>query len=76
VIKSSEEIHLSVGSSNEREKMKTMKITLLSFIAFVSLGLVGCVSHTHERVVEKDRPAVVIEKETPPPRDTTINVNR
>ena len=58
--------------------MKNMKIALLSLIAFTSLGLMGCVSHTRERVVEKDRPAVVIERETPPPppRDTTINVNR
>jgi len=75
-MKPSEGIHHSVGSPKRKAKMKSMKIALLSLIAFTSLGLMGCVSHTRERVVEKDRPAVVIERETPPPRDTTINVNR
>jgi hypothetical protein len=53
--------------------MKSIKLVLLSLIAFTSFGLVGCVSHTRERVVEKERPGVVIERETPA-RDTTINV--
>ncbi len=53
--------------------MKSMKFILLSLIALTSFGLVGCVSHTRERVVEKQTPGVVIERETPA-RDTTINV--
>jgi hypothetical protein len=63
--------------------MKSIKIVLLSVIAFTSLGLMGCVSRTRERVVvEKDHPApapsaVIIDRDSPPPpRDTTINVNR
>jgi hypothetical protein len=54
--------------------MKAMKAVLLSLIAITSLGLVGCISHTRERVVEeRPSPGVVIEHDRPAP-DTTINV--
>ena len=57
----------------ERQKMKAMKAVLLSLIAFTSFGLVGCISHTRERVVEERAPAAtVIEHDRTP--DTTINV--
>jgi hypothetical protein len=63
--------------------MKSMKIVLLSLVTLSSLSLVGCVSRTRERIVERDHPTVapstvVIDRDAPPPppRDTTINVNR
>jgi hypothetical protein len=59
----------------ERQKMKAMKAVLLSLIACTSFGLVGCISHTRERVVEeRPAPGVVIEHDRPAP-DTTINVH-
>ena len=53
--------------SKGKGKMKMIKLFLLSLIALGSFGLMGCVSHTRERVVVEPAPTDRTIYVTPPP---------